>query len=363
MDFKGFIERCRSNKGFENAENIVLNIIKNINYPVNHPFLEYPNTAEGMGLFFIIFLKLLGIDETVIEDLIKKCKSIENNQYNYTRFRQNFNEVLFLYYVCFGLFTRERTIPKVLYQDENIIDNNKIPEYSILFNYNNVPYLINVEVKTLSCDAMPNTPVNDGDKYIMPYYKDENFIADLEKQFPDAKILTNKCCLFQLERNICKIAKKFEGNNLSKYTLFNIGVIFIDLSTSIEQFYSYFFNEKFGVARKTNFGNIDALVIMTLDAKVDLFMSNIYNSGYVQTLLFKDSKDFIEICKEIRLDNFMNIGDKVREDVLITSKREYETLKVLKRDGFLNFIPFDASEKEIQEYLNFLKGDIPRNTF
>ncbi len=307
----------------------------------------------------IIFLKLYGIDDSVILSLVKKCKYVDNDKFNSTRYRQNINEVVFLNYIMTSMSLKDQTFPSVRYEDQNIIENNKITEYSFLLK--NI--LINIEVKTLNCDAFPyGTTVHDGDPYILPYYKDKSFLQDLKNQFPNVPILEDKCCLYQLERNIIKIKRKFDGRNMTPHKLFNIGVIFIDYSTSLEQFFPYLFNEKFGLIYKTDFGNIDALIIMSLDAKVDLLYTNIYKMGYVQTILFNNTAEFVNICKILRLDNFMMLGNSTYEKILNYAQKEYEVIKVLKRNGFLNFIPYDATEDEIQEYINFLSSNTPRKT-
>ena len=148
---------------------------------------------------------------------------------------------------------------------------------------------------------------------------------------------------------------------MTKGLLFNIGVIFIDRSSSFEQFYSYFFNNKFGLFPRTKTGNIDALIIISMDAKVDLLMNSIYNSDYVKTLLFKDDTALKNICKCLRADNFIYINGEIRQDIRELSKKEFEKIMILNRDGYLNAIPADSSEEEIMKYLKFLKGDKPRN--
>ena len=352
------------NKDYKIAESIVLDYLKELDYPAVHPFLEYPNTNDGITLHLIIMLKFYNIDDNLIKELLKKCRAVENNRFNYDRYRQGVNEVIVLYYFLTSVCYFIKKIPSVLYPEMGfrVIDNDKIPEYSIELLCNGKPYYINIEVKTLSCEVLTHDVRKfDGDKYIIPYYRDDEFIIKLQEDNPDYKVLVDKCCLFQLQRNINKIKSKFEGENLTNNSLFNIGVIFIDRSSSIEQFYSYFFNEKFGLFPNTKTGNIDALIIMTMDAKVDLFMHSIYNSGYIQTLLFRDDNVFKEICKCFRADNFMYIDGRLRADVLELSKKEYERVKILNRDGFLNLIPADTSEEEIAEYLKFLNGDSPRN--
>lgn len=354
------ISDLRGNYIYKSAEDFVLNLINEYNYPKAHPFREYPNSPGGMTLMNIIILKMLNIDENVIADMIKKCKAVENKSFNYDKFRQGVNEVLFLYYILIHLVYQKYSIPQILYEDENIIENEKKPEYSLVFDEENEKIMMNIEVKTLSCEALPDGKITDGQQLIMPYYKDKDFIEQLRCDYPEAIILEDKCCLYQLERNIKKIQKKFLGKPLTEIKMFNVGVIFIDRASSIEQFHSYLFNEKFGLYSKTDFTRIDALVIMTLDAKVDMHMSNIYNLGYVQVFLLNDDEKFKNLCNKLRLDNYIGIRNMSPKSVIENAKKEFEHLKILKRQGFINIIPFDTSEEEIEEYLTFLKGDITR---
>lgn len=359
MELKDGFKTLETDKNFRAAEKFVCDAIQRENYPSNHPFLEYKSyTPDGLAVVNIILLKLFGVEDSAIVSLVKKCKSVEDGKFNYTRYRQNINEVVFLCYIMTGLFLKGQNIPYINYEDPNIIENSKVTEYSFLMN----DILVNVEVKTLNCDAFPYDVAKDGDQYILPYYIDESFWNDLKNQFPYATILGDKCCLNQLKRNILKIKHKFDGRNMTPHKLFNIGVIFIDYSTSFEQFFSYFFNKKFGLMGKINFGNIDGLILISLDAKVEMFYTNIYDMGYVQTLLFNDDPTFVEICKTLRLDCFMLKGDVSYEDILNKAQNEFEVLKVLKRNGFMNLIPYDTPENEINEYINFLNGNTPRKT-
>ena len=359
-----FKESISNIDGYPTAESVVLAYIRELDYPEVHPFLEYPYSNKGITLFLIIMLKLYDIDEIVIKELLKKCRAVENNRFNYDRFRQGVNEVIVLYYFIISIFINIKKIPPIFSPEMGyrVIDNDKIPEYSIELLYQNIPYYVNVEVKTLSCEVLTQgVSIHDGDKYIIPYYKDDEFIIKLQDENPEYTVLADKCCLFQLQRNINKIKAKFEGKNLTKGLLFNVGVIFIDRSSSFEQFYSYFFNNKFGLFPRTKTGNIDALIIISMDAKVDLLMNSIYNSGYVKTLLFKDDTALKNICKCLRADNFIYINGEIRQDIRELSKKEFEKIMILNRDGYLNTIPADSSEEEIMKYLKFLKGDKPRN--
>lgn len=354
-------EELRNIDRFICAEKYVVNQISKANYPSNHPFLEYPRTPNGFTVLNLIILKMYGIGDSIICDLIKKCKSIEHGIFNYDKFRQNANELIFLHYLISSSVINSIKILDVKYEDNHIIDNNKIPEYTLFINSDSErKYMVNIEIKTLSCESLPAGKKNDGDKYVLPYYKDQDFIRKLEKQYPDAIILEDKCCLFQLERNICKIVKKFNGNNLTEYPLFNIGVVFIDRSSSFEQFYSYLFNNSFGIFERTKFGNLDALILFSTDAKNDIIMNNIYKCGYIQTIIINEKDGLINLCEKLRLDNIIAIGKRVNKDINEQAQKDHEILKILFREGYITFIPFDTTEEEIANYINFLNGDKPR---
>ena len=79
------------------------------------------------------------------------------------------------------------------------------------------------------------------------------------------------------------------------------------------------------------------------------------------TLLFKDDTALKNICKCLRADNFIYINGEIRQDIRELSKKEFEKIMILNRDGYLNTIPADSSEEEIMKYLKFLKGNKPRN--
>ncbi len=363
MSFSNSIEELKSTiPDYNKSEEEVLTLIQNCNYPQNHPFLEYPNTPSGVSLVYIILLKCITKDDGLILDFIKKCKATENGVYKYDRFRQGINEVLFLFYLVVGLSNNFHNDSKYKINSPHnrTIDNDNLLEYSISLDYNSKKYTINVEVKTLSCEALPNEGIKDGQQIIIPYNDTPDFIDNLSQRFPSARILKEKCFLIPLLRNICKIKNKFDGKNLTNTTLFNIGVIFIDRSASIEQFHSYLFNQDFGILPRTDTGNIDLLVLLSLDAKNDLLLSNIYNMGYVQTILFNDSDEYTDICTMLRLNNFAMIGKEIMPNVIENAKKEFDNVKIMCRDGFINLIPYDTTEEEISKYLRFLKGDSPR---
>ena len=72
---------------------------------------------------------------------------------------------------------------------------------------------------------------------------------------------------------------------------------------SFEEFYTYMFNKKKGIYKTMDWGNLDALVLFVLDAKNDIYLQNIYDMGYVVTMLRNESKINQDIMKMMRLDN------------------------------------------------------------
>ena len=70
--------------------------------------------------------------------------------------------------------------------------------------------------------------------------------------------------------------------------MINIGFICVHFSTSIEEFYTYMFHKEKGIYKKLQWGNLDALVLFVLDARNDILLQNIYEMGYVATMLRND---------------------------------------------------------------------------
>ena len=69
---------------------------------------------------------------------------------------------------------------------------------------------------------------------------------------------------------------------------------------------------------------------------------------------------FLIICMRMstfRLDNYIALGDNILEFVKEKSKQKYGFYKIFNRDGFLNIIPQEATEEQIEQYLQGLKSD------
>ena len=161
----------------------------------------------------------------------------------------------------------------------------------------------------------------------------------------------------QISQNIKRINKKCIGKRNSSEKLYVFGTIFITTSTSFEEFYSYFFNDEYGLYDTLKRSNLDALILASLDAKNDCFLDNLYENEYIQTILPHPSEELMKICKGLRLDNYIALGDNILEFVKEKSKQKYGFYKIFNRDGFLNIIPQEATEEQIEQYLQGLKND------
>lgn len=100
-----------------------------------------------------------------------------------------------------------------------------------------------------------------------------------------------------------------------------------------------------------------------MDARNDFELENIYSMGYIQTALINPTEINKKLCKQFHIDNYISIGEKVDSQIYELGQNEYGYYKILCRDGFVNIIPLDATEKDIVQYLDYLKGiDVRKNT-
>ena len=56
-------------------------------------------------------------------------------------------------------------------------------------------------------------------------------------------------------------------------------------------------------------------------------------------------------------------GDKAMDKIVLSEYNECKGAKlyrILKRDGFLNILPYDSTEQGIEDYVNYLKSDSVR---
>lgn len=351
-------------QAYEQAERFVLNELQKLNYPKEHPFNDYPNTPESMVLRLIIVIKALTNKSELIISFLKKCKSLENGVFSYVKYNQNISEIIWLYYMYSGFIkTNSLDLIKELYDEEFLIyDNDKKFEYSLLFYCEGNNYVITSEVKAITCDPffkeLGLKPI-DGQKLIKPLFpafKD----SDVLKSDPDAIILQSSTHYYQTEQNIKKIINKCRGRKLIDNPTFNIGVLFVNFSTSLEEFYAYLFHKTYGVYSILLESNVDAIVFVSLDAHNDFNLENLYSLGYVQTALIKPTAQNKAMCKRLRIENYIALGELVDENVYKIAQEEFGKYKILCRDGFLNIIPYDSTEEQICEYLNYLKSDKTR---
>ncbi len=222
-----------------------------------------------------------------------------------------------------------------------------------------VDCLVVSEVKAIVCDPFykeNGLKCIDSQKLIKPLFpqlRDSEFLNNQK----DCIILEHSTYYYQFEANVKKIINKCRGNKLTPHNVFCMGVIFINKATSFEEFYSFLFHDQYGIYTKLLSSNVDVIAIVSFDAKNDFMFDNIYDSGYIQTLLIKPSERNKFICKILRMDNYISIGNKVDLEIHKKAQEEYGFYKVLCREGFVNIIPQDATENEINEYIKYLKSE------
>ena len=68
-----------------------------------------------------------------------------------------------------------------------------------------------------------------------------------------------------------------------------------------------------------------------------------------------------KICEKLHIDNYIALGKSINSEVYEKGQSEYGYYKILCREGFINIIPYDSTEKEIQQYVEYLKGTEIRN--
>lgn len=344
---------------YTDAKIFVIEQLKEMHFPVGHPFNDYPNTPEAMALEIIILIEAFTHKHDIAVNLLKKCKGLENNRFSYVKFNQGISEALWFYYLYAGLIKSDALNILVDVFDENmsIFDNGKKFEFSFLMS-GFADCLIASEVKAITCDPFEKEEqlkCVDGEKLIKPLFpdlRDSNVLYDQT----ESTVLKRSTYYYQLESNVKKIISKCRGNNISGHDIFSVGAIFINASTSFEEFYSYLFHEKNGIYTKLLASKLDAMVLISLDAKNDMMLNNIYEIGYVQTILINDTEKNKHLCEIFRIDNYIALGRRVKKEVYEKGQEEYGHYKILCRDGFVNIIPENASEEKIEEYIKYLKS-------
>lgn len=344
-------------KLFDDAKQLVMDKIGKLEYPSNHPFLQYPITPESRIIDTFALLQMsLGNESKIIDDLLKKCKSIEKGRFNYYRYIENVDELLLLFYVYYRILNNNIK-SQLIYEPVGLMDNKKKLEYSFLLYEEDC--LLNFEVKTMICDPFykeKGLTTKDGTILIKKFVNDVGGIEEVKKQFPKAIELSHSAYYSPFKKNIMKIIEKYEGRKQIDCKMINIGFVCINFSTSLEEFYTCLYHKEKGFFKSLQWGNLDALILFTLDAKNDIALKNIYQMGYIKTVLLTDNLAVRYYFEKLELDNYISIGKKVARDVYEIAQKNYGVYQIFNREGFLNIIPYDAKEMDIEDYLSYLKG-------
>jgi hypothetical protein len=332
-----------SHFGLENVQQAIgyiLDKMKKHGFPREHPFVDFPNTPNSLILLVFAAIKIIIKDDSKFDDILKKkCRSIRDGVFDFSLFNQYCSEANILFYATARMNSGDL---KELFIERKVFNNRKLLEYSLLLN-NSV--LANFEVKTLSCDTFmeENIPPRDGLELIKPFFSEN--LNDISQLFPSAMLLKSHKNL--LMNNLRKIETKYTGSNLTEYRTCNIGIVVVNFSTSLEEFIAYLLHPTYGGINHYEFRGTDAIVLFSLDQKNDLFMDNLYSSGYVITILIHDDPHIKETLAMMRLDNFVAHDSRC-------AKNEFVHLKVLARNRHLGIIPYDTTEDEINKYIAYL---------
>lgn len=346
---------------YQKAKKYVLNKIGTLKYPQGHPFLTYPKTPESMFMEILILVKaLLGEKTKTIDSILVKCKAVESGKFNYYRYLEGLDEVLILYYVLVKTLGK---VTQVIYEPHGFIDNDKTLEYSFYF-HNAEECIVNFEVKTMLCDPFKkeeSLSLKDGTILIKKLVKDDDGeFQEIKTKFPGAVELEKSTYYTPFKRNIKKIIEKYDGEKMLPCRMINIGVICVHLSTSLEEFYTYLFHKKKGIYSEIDWGNLDVLVLLSADAKNDLKLENLYEMGYIKTVLLNDDEFVKSYLNLMKLDQYISTGRKVLAEVFEQAQQCYGIYKIMNREGFINIIPYDSTEESIDAYVEYLKGTAVR---
>lgn len=345
-------------KLFNDAKQLIIHKIRKLEYPSNHPFLQYPNTPESRIVdTFAILQMSLGNESKIIDDLLKKCKSVEKGKFNHYRYVENVDELLLLFYVYFRIINNDIKA-QLIYEPVGLMDNKKKLEYSFWLYEEN--YLLNFEVKSMICDPFykeKSLPKQNGTIFLKKFINEQEEYEEIKKEYPNAIELVHSAYYSPFKKNIVKIIEKYEGRKQIDCRMINIGVVCINFSPSMDEFYTCLYHNDKGVFKSLQWGNLDALILFTLDAKNDIIMENIYQMGYIKTVLLTEDIAIRRYFEKLKLDNYISIGKKVAMDVYKIAQKSYGVYKIFNREGFLNVIPYDSKEIEVENYLSYLKKE------
>ena len=83
----------------------ILDELKKMSLPVEHPFLKYPGTPESRNLeFFILLSMMLGKENNIPKKLLHKCNAVEAGKFSYMKYLEGLDETLILYYIFQQLY-------------------------------------------------------------------------------------------------------------------------------------------------------------------------------------------------------------------------------------------------------------------
>jgi hypothetical protein len=348
------IEQLIDTDALELVKSQIVSMLASLKYPKDHPFLSV-NSDDRSDLVLICYLKALLIDllgnDTIIDSYIKKrLHSSTHNNFDILIFNQNMNELRFLYYLLISIYRSSikdclKGIDAENYNDINI-------EYSLLLHTCDLPLRkFNIEVKTLMCDPIfkeETIPFHDKQLFIMPYFK-SSIEENLSEIYPDAYFLKKSSWYRALNKRLKQINDKFKKNKYSSDVNVNIGVIDIEGSTSPNDFFVCMFNKEYGLYYKTDITNIDVIIFFSREQICDWTFSNIYQNGYVQTLLLKNTSGVKEYLELLRLDNYIDIQIVENSDI---SKATYSKFMLIMRDGKYTFTSTDTTDVEINNYFD-----------
>ena len=71
---------------------------------------------------------ILGENSDVTISLLHKCNGVENNKFSMPKYLEGIDEIIILYYI---LIKNYKSISAVIYEPKQIMNNDKILEYSL----------------------------------------------------------------------------------------------------------------------------------------------------------------------------------------------------------------------------------------
>ena len=338
----------------------IQNLINNLDYPPNHFFLDDRFRNSDILRKMVMTYAWLGGDITIISDLLKKMRSIDNGIFCSIKYHQNLSEFTFLFYLLAGIYKSTGSVelkPYISYEPTDNAQGGKVFEYAITSPHTSKIY--NIEIKTVTCDpCVKNGPetllFGDRAKFIKYYFEK---IEDVQDNVPPGYNLI--LSQFRpIKDAITKISDKFKTGDFC-----NIGVIVGQFAPSIEEFYSYFFNLKYGIIfnHKTRkyIKNFDALVFFSLTPDTDPLMDSVYERRHTFTALLTDRIPENDLYL-FRLNNIgYSLGIGVNPAIQQEAEKEVgRTVLRITKNNNMFFFPEHLSEDTIEQYMSEIEDII-----